>query len=306
MGTKMSETNLHAAYGKCVERYLARGRNGMARNVVGVGIGYKNGKPAAGLAIRYFVERKLADKSAIGEQYLLADAGTGATVDVEETGRLAGFHKVGPGATLGLLLNVPNVNPMAMGTFGAVVVKGKQAFLLGANHALAFNGRVPEGTEIYAREWREFVTGNEHVLAHLSETVLLDRNGDNQVDCALAEITHPDVVRIGDPVEPVNVAEQDRVYKDTDRGKMTGRVTDTNATLEIDFSFGTFRFRDLILIEGKGGRFATPGDSGALVFDEKTKRPAAMIIGGSDTHVAACQLTTVMSIVGGRLHAGKR
>ena len=274
---------------------------------MGVGIGYKNGKAPAGLAIRYFVERKLADQGMIGAKHLLSDAtGAGMPIDVEETGRLQGLHKVGPGGTLGLILSVPNVNPMATGTLGGVVMKGKQAFILGANHALAFNGRVPEGTEMYARQWREFVTGNEHVVARLSETVLLDRNSDNQVDCALAEITNPDVVRIGDAVEPVDVAANDRVYKDTDRGKATGRVTDTNATIEVDFSFGTFRFCDVLLIQAKSGRFATPGDSGALVFDEKTKRPAAMIIGGSDTHVAACKLTTVMSVVGGRLHVGKR
>lgn len=306
MATKLTQNPLYAAHASCVERYLAPARQGMARNVVGVGIGYKNGKPAAGLAIRYFVERKLADPSAIAAQHLLADPTGSATIDVEETGRLSGFHKVGPGGTLGLLLRAPNINPMAMGSLAGVVVKGKRAYLLASNHALAFNGRVPTGTALFSRDFGEFVTGAEPVVARLSQTVVLDRRTDNQVDCALAEITAPDSVRIGDPVEPIDVAEQGRVYKETDRGSATGHVTDTHATVEVDFTFGTFRFSDVLLIQGKKGRFASPGDSGALIFDEATKRPAAMIIGGSDTHIAACKLTTVMSVLGGKLHVGRR
>lgn len=307
MGTKPTQDPWAHACPQAVKRYLARNRQGLARNVVGVGLGYKNGKAGDGLALRYFVERKISDKSCIGEQYLLDDpTGAGLSTDVQETGRLTGYHKVGPGGTLGLILgDAPNVNPMALGTLGAVVKKGKQAFILGSNHALAFNGRVPEGTPLFARQWREFVNGTEHVVARLTETVLLDRLGDNQVDCALAEITDVETVRIGDQVEPVDVTHQDRVYKETDRGKSSGRITDTGVTLDVDFSFGTFRFTDVLLIEGRNGRFATPGDSGALVFDEKTKRPAAMIIGGSDTHVAACKLTTVMAVVGGSLHVGR-
>ena len=223
----------------------------------------------------------------------------------------------GPGSRIRVKTSAPNVNEGATGTLGAVVTDDDNKYILSCNHILAVNGRVPTNAKVVDAEF----VGNEETIAAPGPFVpLKDDPAPNLVDCALARlngttremhVAFPDgYVLSPGPIKP------DRDMKVTKFGATThrtyGTIVDTDADLYIDYSFGTFRFEHQLMIEGDekpdsqrhGGPeslgyaaeadrvFARSGDSGSVVLDTATGRPAALIFAASGRFAVACPLTT--------------
>jgi hypothetical protein len=280
---------------------------GLGRNVIGVGIGHKNydPDPKAELCVHCYVERKL-DPGAIPEGFLIKKTLGGVLTDVIETGRFVAFqgdNVAAPGSSIGLNYLAPNVDPTITGTLGGFVKIGPTLYVLGSNHAMMVNGRVPAGTRILFKPPDQFIDDpNRYVFARTTAYVPLIQAGPNypnNVDCALAEVENPDlvetqfpnqIVEFGDPVDPEAHMQVSRVDA-TDPA--TGVITGVNVHMPIDYRFGTYDFDDLVLIEGDNGQFAKPGDSGAILVDQVTHKATALVIGGSSKYTIACPLATV-------------
>ena len=79
---------------------------------------------------------------------------------------------------------------------------------------------------------------------------------------------------------------------------MKGVVVDIDADFYIDYGFGTFLFTNQVVIDGKGGGnfkdiFATDGDSGSIVVDEKN-RAVAMLFAEAGRFAVACKFSEVL------------
>jgi len=124
------------------------------------------------------------------------------------------------------------------------------------------------------------------------------------VDCALARLEKapkaihprtPELGRRGTRVKKVGAAS----------GTTYGRIVDTHADVSVDYSFGTFRFNDQILIKGVVRKrvereFALDGDSGAIAVDDKGV-PIGIVFAEAGHYAVACPLTEVLAKLGDRL-----
>jgi hypothetical protein len=300
-------------------------------NVVGVGVG----ENSDGYRLRIYVLEELdrvasklgLSKRALGEidlAKLVRDAFPGIPIDVIPTQRF-GRHgnkpkamadinqpeprSPQPGSPIRVQTVAPNVNSGAIGTLGAVVeLDGStQRYILGCNHILAANGRVRQdpNAEIL---WAQRV-GEQKTIADRVFHFPLNRNtgAGNDVDCALATIRNQKDVRAIFPAEigaltsnaPIHPTRGMPVVKvGSSTGRTQGTIVDIDADLYVDYSFGTFRFNNQIIIEGENGNFATAGDSGSILvhIDEKEKKTQAvgMIFAASGQFAVACRLETVL------------
>ena len=95
-----------------------------------------------------------------------------------------------------------------------------------------------------------------------------------------------------------------RVYKFGKTSGLTfGRIVDVQADILVDYSFGVFRFRDQVLIEGENGReFALDGDSGAVVLTaENDPKAVAMVFAPAGRYTAANSMPVVLHTLKMRL-----
>jgi hypothetical protein len=276
---------------------------GLGRNVIGIGIGHKNDDPKTDLCVHCYVERKL-DPGAVPEGFLIKKTLGSVQTDVIETGRFVAFQdaaaepKASPGSSIGLDYMAPNVDPTIIGTLGGFVKINDDYYVLGSNHAMMANGRVPKGTPITFKIPNTF---GQRVFASTAVHVPLVQAGPNypnHVDCALAKVENSELVetqfpdRIVDYSNPIDPETQMKVSRVDQSDKATGVITGVNVHMRIDYRFGTYDFDDLVLIEGDYGQFAVPGDSGALVVDQATKKATALVIGGSSKYTIACPIAT--------------
>ena len=294
--------------------------------------------------LRFYVERKIRPMEAIGNQDLWADPKMyGVPTDVIETGRIVSFQ-AGPGSSIGLDYHNldSNVDPAVGGTLGAVVgiaIAGKEVehYVLGSNHAMAVNGRAI-GARVVFKPPNRFIDDPEqlHFRLYNGLTFTFLQEGPNTLDCALAKIekVYLDRVKAEFPNHIVTSADgidpevDMQVTKVDESEATTGVIVSVNAQRRFDFSFGSFDFANLVLIEGDeddGNRpFAKPGDSGALVagLDENDNQYKAMaiIIGGSrrrlvngrwKSYTLACSFNAAVAelekvLAAGQVAAGKR
>ncbi len=196
---------------------------GHARNVIGVAIGpriSRTPRPPE-QCVRFYVEKKIEPPGAVDRPFLIPEEIEGMPTDVIPAGRFISFDPgAAPGAVIGIDYNAPNVDSALAGTLSAIVRLGGIPFVLGSNHVMAVNGRVPLGTRILFKPPEKFIVDpNDYVFARLTAYVPLrpegpgyNPNEPNTVDCALAVVEKPDLVtgefprRIVDcdnPVEPV-------------------------------------------------------------------------------------------------------
>jgi hypothetical protein len=227
---------------------------------------------------------------------------------------------IGPGSPIRVNTTVPNVNSGAIGTLGAVLQdRAGNPYILGCNHILAVNGRVPINTEIVSAT--DYNPGS--IAQFRGHYVEIQRNQSNPVDCALASVENRNLmqpqfpVKIGRPLLPdakdprakaargVKVAKigAARGMKVAKIGAATGitygTIVDVDADLFVDYSFGTFRFSNQIGIDGKiDGQnedvFATEGDSGAIVVDMESKLAVGMVFAEAGRFAVACPLSEVL------------
>jgi len=273
-----------------------RSGNAYGSSIVGIGRGpgEKDGKPAPNKSdcIRFYVSSKPAPGvlNSNHESFIPTQL-NGVPTDVIEVGRVLSFSDndhVSPGA----LVTLPNnsqVAPSDFGVLGALVRETTTGAigLISCNHVIAWNERVPPGSQIHIASQDQLVTDDASAVATLVKCIRLERDKDNRADCAYARC-HTDyswkqTFGKHDPVLPQveDPAIGDRVVRID--GEESGYIADISATIEVDYEFGTYRLVDQIVIRADAGKpFAAPGDSGATVLrqDGNARVPIAMVWGG--------------------------
>uniref|UniRef100_Q02D99 Uncharacterized protein n=1 Tax=Solibacter usitatus (strain Ellin6076) TaxID=234267 RepID=Q02D99_SOLUE len=310
---------LHSAKAEAVARYLKP--NG---NIVGVGISQKLIDNTPTDCVRIYVVLR-QDESAIPASQLVPKGTTinGVPVDVIEVGP---FGKNGQkpikddgtttqmGSPIRVKTAATNVNEGKRGTLGAVVTDGEAYYILGCNHVLAVNGRVPADPDLARVVSGEFV-GVEAPLASPDEFVPLLRNTANAADCAIARLKDRDSVPATFPEGTVRLVSPEAarlefgmpVHKfGAGTGLTSGFIVDTDVDLYVDYSFGTFLFEHQIVIQSSEDslEFATGGDSGSMVIagaGEQEGRATALIFAASGTFAVACPFYTVLSELAAQL-----
>ncbi|HEV3038297.1 MAG TPA: hypothetical protein VHA33_11020 [Candidatus Angelobacter sp.] len=200
-----------------------------------------------------------------------------------------------------------NVSPFSTGTLGCLVEAGGTTYILGSNHVVAHNGRVPDRANIVNPGLLEDPFGGPIVGSRSyffefqrpprvippnppgSPNPPISPNPPNTVDYAVAELKGNSTKRRAsslDPLAPLfSTAGQFDPKFLTDlsntRIRKYGRTTpDTTSSVTIqqwqgpiDFTFGTYSLEQLLGVDTKE-IFAAPGDSGALAFvDDPNARP---------------------------------
>jgi hypothetical protein len=159
------------------------------RNVVGVGLGYKisQGVNTGELGLVVSVTHK-ADASALAVKDLVPQALNGLKTDVVETGIFRAFD-VGPRGRWrpvvppGVSVGHPGVTA---GTFGCLVRRGGEVFILSNNHILADVNEGKAGDPILQPAVADGGTADDRV-ATLADYVPIDF-GTSEPECSIAEL----------------------------------------------------------------------------------------------------------------------
>jgi hypothetical protein len=284
-----TENNITPEIAKKVASARYLGKNGT--NIVGVGVGTKiiAGVDTLTPCVKFYVSMKTPPGDvAMGS--IEPEKVLGIPTDVISVGRAFGprinarrlrpeeGRAVGPGDSIGPKVEgASNLNLTFSGTLGAVLQNGEneeERFILSNNHILAVNGRVPPQSAIVAPGPEDGLGVEQKKIACLEKAVLLVRGLDkeNYVDCAIAKVdksanvTHlfPGGLAVGSKSEPRIGLSVIKFGKSS--GETAGKIVDVNADILVDYSFGTFKFVDQILVEAAGNDFAIDGDSGALLI----------------------------------------
>jgi len=302
------------------------------RNVVGVGLGYKisHGVNTGELGLVISVKRKEA-VAALSAKDLVPPALEGIKTDVVETGVLRAFQlDHGPtegDAPMGPLDRWRPVIPpgvslghyqITAGTFGCLVQRDGERFILSNNHVLADSNKGGAGeailqpgpadggvstdrvatlagyveldfgtvpSECSVADWSakllNYVAGafgSSHQLQPVKQTA-----GLNRVDAALARPLSPDIVSneilyIGAPVGVGDATLGTEVQK---TGRTTGYTQ--GAITQIDATMSISYGEHAALFTGQlvAGPMSRPGDSGSAVLDME-KRVVGLLFAGSE------------------------
>lgn len=289
-------------------------------NVVGVGLGYKisHGVNTGELSLVISVTRKVAP-AALTAQDMVPQTLGGVKTDVVETGVLRAFQSprdrwrpvVPPGVSVGHYR-------ITAGTFGCLVQRGEEVFILSNNHVLAdinngqagdailqpgaadggtaadriatltdyvpidFGTAPPEcpiaGGTAALLNYVAGAFGSSHKLRAVKQTP-----GQNRVDAALARPLSPqsvqnDILYIGAPTGSGAATLGTRVQK---TGRTTGH-TWGNIT-QIDATVQIDYSGRTATFTGQliAGAMSQPGDSGSAVLDEE-KRVVGLLFAGSE------------------------
>ena len=286
-------------------------RPNFVANVAGIGIGKKvTGDTATETwCIRIYVQSKL-DIEDVAPAFLLPSSFLDVPTDVIPVGlfgrtgltpRGVTPPATGPGSPIRIQSSAPNVNSGAIGTLGGIVVdtsNGHNNYILSCNHILTVNGRVK--TDPQANIVPADASAGGHAIATPGVFKELERNEDNQVDCALARTAAGNGKQtLGKPAAPTLGTKVIKTGAVT--GKTRGTIVDVDADFYVDYSFGTFRFTNQVVIDGQGSNgqgdvFATDGDSGSIVFTDTDEMQAiGMVFAEAGRFAVACPLTEVFN-----------
>jgi hypothetical protein len=311
-----------------VRRLLAK------RNVVGVGLGYKvtSGAVTDELSLVVSVTRKLA-RTALDAADLVPESVDGIRTDIVETGNLRAFRPsprdrwrpvVPPGVSVGHYRTTT-------GTFGCLVHRGGEPFMLSNNHVLADSNRGQEGDAILQPGPVDGGTAQD-VVAYLGEYVPIDFGsaeaqcpiaswaakllnyvagafrsshqlhavkstpGENRVDAALArpasdELLENQILSVGHPTGIGPAALGTHVQK-------SGRTTGLTRGLitQIDATVRIDYHGPAALFSGQlmAGPMSQPGDSGAAVLDVD-RRVVGLLFAGSEAATVINPIDEVLS-----------
>ena len=304
------------------------------RNVVGVGLGHKisRGVQTDELCLVVSVTHKV-DPSALGAEDLVPQALDGIKTDVVELGVLRAFQLgtrdrwrpvVPPGVTVGHY-------HITAGTFGCLVRRGQETFILSNNHVLANanHGRqgdaviqpgpsdggtsddriatladyVPldfgtESADCPVAEWSakllNYVAGalgSRHQLQAVKQT-----EGINRVDAALArplsaDLVKNEILRIGTP-SGVGTARLGMPVQKT--GRTTGYTQ--GIITQVDATLRIDYEGRTALFTGQlvAGPMSQPGDSGSAVLD-MDRKVVGLLFAGSDAATVINPIDEVLS-----------
>ncbi len=303
------------------------------RNVVGCGIGYKirEGKLTDELSLVISVTHKV-HQSALSREDLIPPQMDGVPTDVVELGVLRAFlgprdrwrPLVPPGVSLGHY-------HISAGTFGCLVRRGNDLFILSNNHVLADVNKGRVGDPILQPGPTDGGTADD-AIANLEEFVPLDfgtsepecqlaglvaaglnalaallgsqhrlepvkqTHGVNRVDAALArpmqpDMVSPEILHIGVPAGIGEAALGMSVQKS---GRTTGHTT--GIITQIDATVRIDYYGPQALFEGQliASPMSQPGDSGSAVLD-MDRRVVGLLFAGSDAATVINPIADVLT-----------
>lgn len=266
------------------------------RDVVGIGISEKtSGDETTGeLSLCFYVRRKKSPKKLRGDRmippFVCARGDRAYATDVKEIGDCRP-HATGSGG----LRSGGSVSHAASdaGTIGAIVTRARRAFILSNSHVLARSGRARIGDPIVSPGTTDGGNLPADLVARLAAFVPFERDGDNRVDAAIAEVLPGAAATISTAIPGVLLPPKTAVVERGMQVAKTGRTTQQTTSHVIDAHFritlpypngmGLLRFVDQILCEA----FADPGDSGALVTSVASGRVVGLHFAGSG-NVSIC------------------
>ncbi len=325
---KLIVTQARQALRSHVRQLLAK------RNVVGVGLGYKvtNGATTDELSLVVSVTRKLAI-SALSPADLVPQTVGGIRTDVVEIGNLRAFRPgprdswrpvVPPGVSVGHYRTTT-------GTFGCLVRRGGEHFMLSNNHVLADSNKGHEGDPILQPGPVDGGTARD-VVAYLADYVPLDFGtaeaqcpiaswaakllnyvagafksshrleavrctpGLNSVDAALARpisegLLGDQILSIGRP-SGIGLATLGTHVQKT--GRTTGHTRGT--ITQIDATVRIDYHGPAAMFSGQmlAGPMSQPGDSGAAILDTD-RRVVGLLFAGSEAATVINPIDEVLS-----------
>ena len=276
------------------------------RNVVACGVGFKEsgGQMLDEPCVVVSVTRKLP-KAQLSSDDLIPQSLGSVRTDVQEVGVLKALqldprsrHRP---AFPGMSCGHPDVSA---GTLGCLVRRGDRTFILSNNHVLANLNKAARGDPILqpgrhdgGRAEDKIAVLEEWVPLHIAGAesecpwaglvvqvlnavagalgsgsrlaALQGRPAENRVDCAIAsllspEIVRPDILRIGVP-KGVRVGTLGMQVQKSGRttGYTTGRITQIDVTVQVDYNGQPATFVDQFMATG----MSAGGDSGSAVLD---------------------------------------
>ena len=302
-------------------------------NVVGVGLGYKvsQGVNTGELSLIVSVARKM-DPSALTAKDLVPQSLDGVKTDVVQTGVLRAFQSptdrwrpvVPPGVSIAHYR-------ITAGTFGCLVRRGGESFILSNNHVLADMNDGQEGDAILQpgpadggtdddriATLADYVplifdttvpdcpiaTGSASLLNYVARAfgsshqlqAVKQAAEDNLVDAALARPLSPDLVTnnilyIGAPIGAGTATLGMEVQK---TGRTTGYTQDT--ITQIDATVRVDYLGKTAAFSGQlvAGPMSQPGDSGSAVLD-MDRRVVGLLFAGSDAVTIMNPIDSVLS-----------
>lgn len=285
-------------------------------NVVAVGVGYKTvgnvrtDEPAVVVSVvKKLPLVQLRESSRVPRTL------NGVQTDVVETGRIFALQDptermrpARPGVSIGHY-------QITAGTFGCLVQRGGQAYILSNNHVLANSNAAQLGDSILqpgpydgGSSADQIATLEQFVpigfggsvpgcspvaflmrLLGLAPTPKINEPGNNTVDCAIAkplsaDLGDPDILNIGLPTGVGTATLGTQVQKS---GRTTGhtqdQITQIDVTVSVVYSSQVAVFTNQLM----AGAMSQGGDSGSAVLD-MDKRVVGLLFAGSDT-------TTIMN-----------
>jgi hypothetical protein len=304
------------------------------RNVVACGLGYKivHGRRTDKLSFIVSVTRKVPPDQ-LPSQELVPQTIAGFVTDVVETGPIRAFTPTDPKARHRPA--VPGVSighrDITAGTFGLLVERGSETFILSNNHVLANINAGEVGDPIYQpgpsdggtsddaiATLAEFepidfgesspecryaelaakalnllaqITGSQHRIQAVRQTA-----GVNRMDAALAKPDRPDLVEaaILEVGLPTGVTEPELGQSVQKMGRTTGLTQGTVTQIDVTVN---------VDYAGRKARFedqvftspmSNPGDSGSTILDMDRKIVGQLFAGSSQVTI----LTPIQRILG--------
>lgn len=282
------------------------------RNVVACGVGFKTVGdrvlPEPSLAVSVSDKLPVAQ---LARQDLVPARLDGVITDVVETGIIRAIQDrrgrwrptVPPGVSIGHI-------DITAGTFGCLVKRGNQLFILSNNHVMA-NSNVAQAGEPILQPGPADGGTMEDRIAELADYVLLDFGdepqgcgatlgqlqrlirptggikqglaGQNEMDAALARPVSDDMVeaailKVGVPVGVAEATLGTPVLKSgRTTGFTTGVITQIDVTVQVAYGTRVARFVNQLM----AGAMSQGGDSGSAVLDEE-RHVVGLLFAGSD------------------------
>ena len=288
-------------------------------NVVATGVGFKiaGDTPTNEPSVVVSVVKKLP-AAQLTEASLVPKTVNGIKTDVIETGKIVAFQDpkqkmrpARPGVSIGHY-------QITAGTFGCLVQRDGQVFILSNNHVLANSNAAQLGDPIWQPGPYDGGTSADQIATlerfipigfpgspppveppgcapwasflkwigggQSTPTPQINEPGNNTVDCAIAkplspDLVTPDILNIGVPAG-VGTATLGTQLQKSGRttGYTTGQITQIDVTVSVDYGGPVATYRNQLM----AGAMSQGGDSGSVVLD-MTKRAGGLLFAGSDT-----------------------
>jgi hypothetical protein len=283
-------------------------------NVVATGVGFKiaGDTPTTEPSVIVSVVKKLPVGQLAASSIVPRSLGDVKT-DVIETGKIVAFQDpklkmrpARPGVSIGHHL-------ITAGTFGCLVQRGGQIFILSNNHVLANSNAASPGDAIWQPGRHDGGTAADQIgvleqfipigfsggttpspgcspLAALMKLfgaparALINEPGNNTVDCAIArplssDLVISDILNIGVPVG-VGSAMLGTPLQKSGRttGYTKGQIIQIDVTVSVDYGGKIATFQNQLM----AGAMSQGGDSGSAVLD-MDKRVVGLLYAGSDS-----------------------